>query len=213
MTGCLRTAYQNRSRHRAERRSGRCKADLRHSRATACGLVRAARCVGWNRPHAHRDARWLHDGHGVQGWWSQNVTVAYERARGMRAPHELPGGFSVGVSKTVALSADRALAAFTDSAQRRRWLTGASMRQRPTRAANTARFDWADPPAIDGRLDPTERTDEVDDQRHDREAAGRRVRGAPADGVADLVGAVAESARGLTGRSGRRFGRAPRTPA
>jgi hypothetical protein len=99
--------------------------------------------------HTHTEiARWLHDGHGVPGWWSQNVTVAYERARGMRAPHELPGGFSVGVSKTVALSADRALAAFTDPAQRRRWLTGASMRQRPTRAANTARFDWADPPAI-----------------------------------------------------------------
>ena len=32
--------------------------------------------------------------------------------------------------------------------RRRRWLTGPPMRQRPTRAATTARFDWADPKAI-----------------------------------------------------------------
>ena len=66
----------------------------------------------------------------------------------MRAPHELTSGFSVSVSKTVDVDAERALAAFTDPARRKRWLTGPAMRQRRTRAANSARFDWSDPKAI-----------------------------------------------------------------
>jgi hypothetical protein len=99
--------------------------------------------------HAHAEiARWLQASHGVAGWWSQNITVAYERARGMRAPHELTDGFSVSISRTVATDPADALAAFTDAAIRRRWLTDATMHQRQTRATNTARFDWADPPSI-----------------------------------------------------------------
>ncbi len=47
-------------------------------------------------------ARYLHEVHGVPGWWSQTVTVGYERARGMRAMHETTRGFAVTVSKTVA---------------------------------------------------------------------------------------------------------------
>ena len=57
-------------------------------------------------------------------------------------------GFSVSVSKTVDVGPAPALAAFTSPAQRKRWLTGPTMRQRPTRAANTARFDWSDPKAV-----------------------------------------------------------------
>ena len=35
--------------------------------------------------HSHTEiARWLNAEHGVPGWWSQNITVNYERARGMR---------------------------------------------------------------------------------------------------------------------------------
>ena len=30
-------------------------------------------------------ARWLRDEHGVPGWYSQSISVSYERARGMRA--------------------------------------------------------------------------------------------------------------------------------
>ena len=98
--------------------------------------------------HGHTEiARWLRDTHGVPGWWAQNVTVAYERARGRRAPHQLPDGFSVTATRTVAADAERALAAFTTPTIRGRWLPDAPMRQRPTRAVLTARFDWADPPS------------------------------------------------------------------
>ena len=90
-------------------------------------------------------ARWLSQEHGVPPWWTQSVTVAYERARGLRARHQMQDGFSVSATRTVAADAERTLEAFTSAPRRRRWLPDAPMRQRPTRAALSARFDWADP--------------------------------------------------------------------
>jgi hypothetical protein len=92
-------------------------------------------------------ARWLRDTHGTPNWWTQTITVDYERARGMRGRHQMGDSYSVSVTRTVAVDAERALAAFTSAALRRRWLPDAPMRQRPTRAALSARFDWSDPPS------------------------------------------------------------------
>ena len=98
--------------------------------------------------HGHTEiARWLSETHDVPGWWTQNITVAYERARGMRGRHQMPDGYSVSVTRTVGVDAARALEAFTSASLRGRWLVGASMRQRPTHAALSARFDWSDPPS------------------------------------------------------------------
>jgi uncharacterized protein YndB with AHSA1/START domain len=90
-------------------------------------------------------ARWLRETHDVSGWWAQGITVDYERARGLRAPHQTGAGFSISVTRTIAASPEQALAAFTSAAIRRRWLPDAPMRQRPTRAALSARFDWSEP--------------------------------------------------------------------
>ncbi len=91
-------------------------------------------------------ARWLREAHGVPGWWAQNITVAYERARGIRRVGQMADGFQVAVTRTVAADAERTLAAFVDAAERSRWLPQ-PMSPRPTRAALTARFDWAEPPS------------------------------------------------------------------
>jgi hypothetical protein len=48
-------------------------------------------------------ARWLREEQGVEGWYSQSITVGYERARGLRAPGERPDGFAVGASRTIAV--------------------------------------------------------------------------------------------------------------
>jgi uncharacterized protein YndB with AHSA1/START domain len=98
--------------------------------------------------HNHTQiATWLRDGQGVPGWWAQNITVAYERARGLRARHQMADGYSVGATRTVGADADRALEAFTDPEQVSAWLPGESLTRRPTRAARTARFDWTSPPS------------------------------------------------------------------
>lgn len=98
--------------------------------------------------HNHTQiATWLRDGQGVPGWWAQNITVAYERARGLRARHQMADGYSVGATRTVGVGADTALEAFTDPERVSAWLPEAQMTRRPTRAARTARFDWASPPS------------------------------------------------------------------
>ena len=98
--------------------------------------------------HGHTEiARWLSEAHGVRSWWTQSITVAYERARGIRARHQMRDGFSISATRTVAVTAERALAAFTSAPFRKRWVPDAPMRQRPTRAALSARFDWSDPPS------------------------------------------------------------------
>lgn len=92
-------------------------------------------------------ATYLRDAQGLPGWWAQNVTVAYERARGLRAVGQMADGYQVAVTRTVATDAASALAAFTDPERRRAWLPVNGITPRPTRAARTARFDWADPPS------------------------------------------------------------------
>lgn len=92
-------------------------------------------------------ARWLADEHGVSSWYAQTITVGYERARGLRALHEQATGFSFSVTRTIAVEADHAIAAFTEPARRHRWLPDAPMRPRTTRSGRSARFDWDDPPS------------------------------------------------------------------
>jgi hypothetical protein len=98
------------------------------------------------RDRNHGDiAAWLVAEHGVPGWWAQSVTVAYEQARGMRAPGQrYDGRFEASVSRTVAVPVDRLFAAFVDEELRARWLPGAEMRPRTSQPGRSARFDWAD---------------------------------------------------------------------
>ena len=87
----------------------------------------------------------LTEGHGVDSWWAQTITVAYERARGLRPPHGGRDGlFSVSASKTLDVPVERVFEAFTDDALRRRWLPDGELRERTSRPAKSARFDWAD---------------------------------------------------------------------
>ena len=89
-------------------------------------------------------ARWLREDQGVDGWYSQSITVGYERARGLRAPGERPDGFAVGVSRTIAVPVQRLFDAFANDDLRERWLPGAELRVRTATAPRTARYDWED---------------------------------------------------------------------
>jgi hypothetical protein len=59
--------------------------------------------------------------HGLPGWWSQNVTVEYERARGLRERHQVSDGYSVSVTKIFAASVPRLYSATANAAQRKKW--------------------------------------------------------------------------------------------
>jgi uncharacterized protein YndB with AHSA1/START domain len=56
-----------------------------------------------------RTARHLSEEHGLSGWWSQMVTVHYERSRGLREVGETASGaYQVGVRRTVDLAPEAA---------------------------------------------------------------------------------------------------------
>jgi hypothetical protein len=69
-------------------------------------------------------ARHLRVEHGVPGWHAQGITVAYERARGLRAVNQAASGFQVAVSRAVPADMETVMAAFRPAA-RRHWLAGA----------------------------------------------------------------------------------------
>jgi len=76
--------------------------------------------AGWK--HAEI-ARWLRETHDVPGWWSQMVTVGYERLRGLRDKGQRRGGgYDVNKSKTVRVPLSELWGAFADEVARARWL-------------------------------------------------------------------------------------------
>jgi hypothetical protein len=93
--------------------------------------------------HTHTEiARHVNGEHGIDGWWSQSVTVGYERARGMRAPNQRPEGFEVSVSKTVDMPSMEAWRAFVEPKRRAAWLDlGLRMRTGTRTMGRAARFD------------------------------------------------------------------------
>ena len=70
-------------------------------------------------------ARHLADAHQVPGWYAQGITVAYERARGVRALNQRRDGvYEVSVTKVVAAGTREIVAAFSDARRRARWTKG-----------------------------------------------------------------------------------------
>jgi hypothetical protein len=79
-------------------------------------------------------ARYVREDHAVDGWWAQNVTVGYERARGMRALHQRPDGYSGNVSRTFPVSVERLFGVMTEQPFE-------GVRLRTAQPHRSARFD------------------------------------------------------------------------
>ena len=62
-------------------------------------------------------ARHLAREHGVPGWHAQGITVAYERARGLRAMNQAKGGFQVTVTRVVPAAVPEVVAALRGRAR------------------------------------------------------------------------------------------------
>jgi hypothetical protein len=63
----------------------------------------------------------LQERQGISGWWSQMVTVEYERSRGLREMHQTSAGYSVSATKTIATTLAQLYEATADEAQRKAW--------------------------------------------------------------------------------------------
>jgi hypothetical protein len=71
-------------------------------------------------------ARHLNREHKVQAWYSQAITLSYQRAHGLRAVNQaFDGGFQVSVSRVVPASVDEIIGALDNKRRRTAWLKSA----------------------------------------------------------------------------------------
>ena len=94
---------------------------------------------------AHREiAVYLREQENVSPWWSQEVTVQYERARGLREKHQTLSGYQVSVSKTIAVPLDALYAACADDNARSSWLGEAPLTVRKATPSKSVRATWGE---------------------------------------------------------------------
>jgi hypothetical protein len=130
------------------------------------------------KDRTHRDiTRHLMEEHGVPGWWSQSITVGYERARGKRAKHQtLTGFFQVSTSKTFAVGVGRLFKAFAEAPRRNKWLEPGILRVRTTLRNRSVRFDFRDGTSrVVAYFDPKGRSKTTVTVQHERLPDARAV--------------------------------------
>jgi hypothetical protein len=103
-------------------------------------ILDKAGAVAWKHPDI---ARWVAAEYGISGWWAQGVTVGFERARGLRAQHERPSGFSLSVTKTIKVPVERLHEAFANARERKAWMERA-VRVSSGTPPRTINFAWGD---------------------------------------------------------------------
>ena len=100
--------------------------------------------AGAKKMNHQQIAQYLHDKHAVPPWWTQMVTVNYERARGRRDVHEKPDGYSVSVSRTVKTPLGKLYKSFADTRTRKSWLTEDGIVVRKATTNKSMRVTWPD---------------------------------------------------------------------
>ncbi len=94
----------------------------------------------------HRDiAKHVQEKYQVPGWWTQTVTVGYERIKGLRViGQRRDGGYEANKSKVFAVPLSRLYRAFHDARTRRRWLSGVKLTVRTAIPEKSMRVTWPD---------------------------------------------------------------------
>jgi uncharacterized protein YndB with AHSA1/START domain len=132
-----------------------------------------AGATGW--PH-RAIAEHLRETCGVPGWWSQAVTVGYERIKGIRdIGQRLDGKYDASKSRTLAAPPSVVYRAFTDARMRRRWLPGVAIVIRRSTPGRTVRMTWDDGTSVEAYLTPKGETRTVASIQHGKLAGKEDV--------------------------------------
>lgn len=111
-----------------------------------------ARAYEWS----HRAiADYVNKSYKTGDWWTQAVTVGYERIKGLRDKGQRRGGtYEATKSKTIAAPAARVHRAFTDSRLRRKWLPDVHVTIRKSAPGKSVRMTWNDDTSVEVWLTP-----------------------------------------------------------
>ncbi len=151
------------------------------------------------------------------GWWEQMITVAFERARGLREKHQTSQGFTAQISRTLAASAQVVHDAWTKTAVRKRWLGGGELRISSATSPKYVRGEWGAGGRIEVVLTPKSPRKVQCAVQHNQLANARdvaRSKASWADALAALKAIVeAPSPAPRAKRAGRRAPARKRGPA
>jgi hypothetical protein len=93
---------------------------------------------------SHREIATYVSSLGTPSWWTQMVTVGYERIRGLREKGQRRGGgYEASKSRTFAAPVEQLFEAFASARRRRRWLP-AGVALRSATPHKRLRLKWAD---------------------------------------------------------------------
>jgi hypothetical protein len=95
---------------------------------------------------SHREiAKLVSEKFKVGPWWSQTVTVGYERIKGLRARGQRrDGSYGISKSRTFNVPIGQLFDAWRNDKLRARWLAGATTRVRTATKPKSLRLDWND---------------------------------------------------------------------
>jgi hypothetical protein len=99
----------------------------------------------------HREiAKYVQEKYQTPSWWSQTVTVGYERIKGLRAiGQRRDGSFEASKSKTFAVPLPQLYRAFHDARTRARWLPGVDLTVRTATREKSMRITWPDKTSVE----------------------------------------------------------------
>jgi hypothetical protein len=90
-------------------------------------------------------ADYVHTTFKVKDWWTQTVTVGYERIKGLRAiGQRRGGGYEANKSKTLNASAAAVFRAFAHARVRKTWLPGVNVKVKKATPNKSVRMLWDD---------------------------------------------------------------------
>ena len=113
---------------------------------TGCDWDRWVKTLDYAKAHEwpHREiARYVHETFKVPGWWTQTVTVGYERIKGLRAiGQRRGGGYEVNKSRTYPVPLSRLYRGFSDKRNRAKWLSDVELIIRTAAKDKSMRLAW-----------------------------------------------------------------------
>ncbi len=156
---------------------------------------------------SHKDiTKLLSARHKLADWWSQMVTVGYERVRGLRKLHEKTDGFSTSVSRTLAAGLDQLFETWDDARSRAAFLKEAVVMSTRNPGKNL-RFAWErDGGRVEVRFvakGPEKAQVTIDHSGLASSAAVKRMKSFWADALAQVGEAALKASKNVRGSGGR----------
>ncbi len=128
-------------------------ADAKVEAKTGCTWEKWVKALDRVEAHTwpHREiAEYVHEKYKVPSWWTQAVTVGYERIKGLRAiGQRRDGTYEAGRSRTFPVGVGRLFRAWREARARRRWLGDTAFTIRTAMKDRSMRITWTDETAVD----------------------------------------------------------------